>query len=96
MVRRPYKTSACESLAALHGRDQSPGFCGPVCRFPPGVGEKYSGTASSSKKRQIADKENLPYFRIWKTSIYSNRPIDDYIRGTQTLEQGIDSLRLEG
>ncbi|KAF3564048.1 hypothetical protein DY000_02017312 [Brassica cretica] len=61
-----------------------------------GIPVSVPGTASSSKKRQIADKENLPYFRIYKTSIYSNQPIDDNIRGTQTLEQGIDSFTLEG
>ncbi|WZZ88466.1 hypothetical protein YC2023_117045 [Brassica napus] len=48
----------------------------PVSSTPVSV----PGTASSSKKRQIADKGNLPYFRIWKTSIYSNRQEPTYRR----------------
>ncbi|KAF2534203.1 hypothetical protein F2Q70_00030017 [Brassica cretica] len=38
------------------------------------------GTASCSKKWKITDKENLPFFRIWSTSIYSNRQEPTYRR----------------
>ncbi|KAF3610815.1 hypothetical protein DY000_02049172 [Brassica cretica] len=51
-------------------------FWSPVSSTPVSA----PGTASGSKKRQIADKENLPYFRIWKTSIYSNRQEPTYRR----------------
>ncbi|KAF2620552.1 hypothetical protein F2Q68_00038998 [Brassica cretica] len=48
----------------------------PVSSTPVSV----PGTASSPKKRQIADKGNLPYSRIRKTSIYSNRQEPTYRR----------------
>ncbi|KAF3581362.1 hypothetical protein DY000_02031090 [Brassica cretica] len=39
----------------------------------PGTQGSVPGTTPCSKKWQLFDKENLPYFQIWKTSTYSNR-----------------------
>ena len=57
------------------------------------------GPPLSSGKWKYSDKGILPYFWIWKSLTLladQDRPIDDYIMGTQTLEQGIDTSRLRG
>ncbi|KAF3501005.1 hypothetical protein F2Q69_00042129 [Brassica cretica] len=43
---------------------------GSLLRSTPGLVPR---TAPSPGKRKTYDKENLPYFRIWKSLTYSNR-----------------------
>ncbi|KAF2573740.1 hypothetical protein F2Q70_00002848 [Brassica cretica] len=55
------------------------------------------GPPPSSRKSKYSGKGILPYFRIWKSLTLladQDRPIDDYIKGAQTLEQGINTSRL--
>ncbi|KAF3589009.1 hypothetical protein F2Q69_00030192 [Brassica cretica] len=67
-------------------------------RFPlPGTQGSVPGTTPCSKKWQIFERRTFhisQYGRLPPTPTDKNRPKDNYIRGTQTLEQGIATFRL--
>ncbi|KAF3557224.1 hypothetical protein F2Q69_00013519 [Brassica cretica] len=53
------------------------------------------GTELPSKKWKTSDKENLPYFRIWKSLTQGNRLLDDYTACKAKSPTCIESWRLQ-